>query len=194
MQGPDARIPFWIDALCISQDNDSEKSHQVRLMKQIYLQAYKVLVWLGPPSEDSELALAKMRAVEAWWYIATHANEPVVELHDEDEKNPKESKNGTAVRKHSNGYEPIMFLYEEHDKEFLGSLEAITNFLENPWWGRAWIAQEVSSPTSHSTPLGNVEVILGRQMQTISFRSTVMLLPFILTLSTHKTFPKCPRP
>jgi hypothetical protein len=129
MQGPDARIPFLIDALCIDQDNGSEKSHQVHLMKKIYSQAYKVLVWLGPPSEDSELALAKMRAIEAWSYINTHANEPVVEGHDENEKNPKESKNGSAVRKHSNGYEPIMFLYEEHDKEFSRSLEAITNFL-----------------------------------------------------------------
>jgi hypothetical protein len=194
MQGPDARIPFWVDALCIDQDNDSEKSHQVRLMKKIYSQAYKVLVWLGPTSEASELALAKMRAVEAWWYIGTHANEPVVEGHDEDEKNPKESKNGNSVRKHSNGYEPIMFLYEEHDKEFFGSLEAITNFLENPWWGRAWIAQEVSSPKSHSTPLGNVEVILGRQLQTISFRSTVMLLPFVLALSADKRISTMPVP
>jgi hypothetical protein len=194
MQGPDARIPFWIDALCIDQDNDSEKSHQVHLMKKIYSQAYKVLVWLGPPSEESELALAKMRAAEAWWYIITHPNDPVVEGHDENEKSPKESKNWNAVRKHSNGYEPIMFLCEEHDKECSGSLEAITNFLENPWWGRAWIAQEVSSPTSHSTPLGNVEVIMGRQLQTISFRSTVMLLPFVLSLSAEKRTSAMPTP
>jgi hypothetical protein len=38
---------FWIDALCIDQDNTSERSHQVQLMGEIYSQADWVLVWLG---------------------------------------------------------------------------------------------------------------------------------------------------
>ena len=38
---------LWIDAICIDQQNDKEKTSQVKLMRQIYSKAQKVLVWLG---------------------------------------------------------------------------------------------------------------------------------------------------
>ncbi|ORY16939.1 heterokaryon incompatibility protein-domain-containing protein [Clohesyomyces aquaticus] len=43
---------FWIDAICINQENLHERNHQVSLMKSIYFSAQSVVVWLGP-SEDS---------------------------------------------------------------------------------------------------------------------------------------------
>lgn len=39
--------PFWIDALCIDQDNILERNHQVKQMKQIFSQALGVVAWLG---------------------------------------------------------------------------------------------------------------------------------------------------
>jgi hypothetical protein len=42
-----SRRYFWIDALCIDQDNTPERSHQVQLMGEIYSQAEGALVWLG---------------------------------------------------------------------------------------------------------------------------------------------------
>jgi hypothetical protein len=38
---------IWADAICINQRNDSEKSHQVQMMSEIYKRAVAVLVWLG---------------------------------------------------------------------------------------------------------------------------------------------------
>ena len=38
---------FWIDAICINQTNLIERNYQVGLIKKIYTQAAKVLVWLG---------------------------------------------------------------------------------------------------------------------------------------------------
>ncbi|KAF2144178.1 uncharacterized protein K452DRAFT_154350 [Aplosporella prunicola CBS 121167] len=38
----------WADAICINQNDDKEKGHQVRMMRSIYKRAKKVLVWLGP--------------------------------------------------------------------------------------------------------------------------------------------------
>ena len=43
------RDPFidrilWIDAICINQEDDEEKSHQVRLMAKIYAKASRVIV------------------------------------------------------------------------------------------------------------------------------------------------------
>lgn len=38
---------FWIDAICINQDDMNEKSRQVRIMNHIYDRASSVVVWLG---------------------------------------------------------------------------------------------------------------------------------------------------
>jgi len=50
-----AETRFWVDALCINQDDDLEKGSQVALMESIYSQAEVVLAYLGGPSDDSEL-------------------------------------------------------------------------------------------------------------------------------------------
>ena len=38
---------FWIDALCIDQENVTERNHQVQQMGQIFPQAEKVFAWFG---------------------------------------------------------------------------------------------------------------------------------------------------
>jgi hypothetical protein len=52
----DNRI-LWVDALCINQSDISERNHQVGLMSTIYSKAEKVIVWLGPASEDSDVGM-----------------------------------------------------------------------------------------------------------------------------------------
>lgn len=48
---------FWIDAICINQQDVTERNHQVGLMKRIYSMASSVYIWLGRDSEDSHLAM-----------------------------------------------------------------------------------------------------------------------------------------
>jgi hypothetical protein len=48
---------LWIDAICINQNDLSERSREVIEMGSIYSNASEVLVWLGPSSENSSLAL-----------------------------------------------------------------------------------------------------------------------------------------
>jgi hypothetical protein len=48
---------IWADALCINQGDNEEKSWQVQQMAAIYSRARATISWLGPPSEDSKLAL-----------------------------------------------------------------------------------------------------------------------------------------
>jgi hypothetical protein len=38
---------FWIDAICIDQDDVEEQNHQVGMMREIYSGAQAVWVWLG---------------------------------------------------------------------------------------------------------------------------------------------------
>lgn len=42
-----ANEPLWIDAICINQQDDREKSVQVQRMGIIYKDAFEVLIWLG---------------------------------------------------------------------------------------------------------------------------------------------------
>ncbi|KAK4061994.1 uncharacterized protein Triagg1_10157 [Trichoderma aggressivum f. europaeum] len=44
---PDEERVLWIDALCINQADNQEKTQQVRLMGEIYSKAHRVLIWLG---------------------------------------------------------------------------------------------------------------------------------------------------
>jgi hypothetical protein len=45
---------IWIDALCINQSDDEEKSWQVQLMREIYQRATYVCIWLGPADNTSD--------------------------------------------------------------------------------------------------------------------------------------------
>lgn len=42
---------LWIDQLCINQEDDSEKGHQVGRMSAIFSKADEVIAWLGPDYE-----------------------------------------------------------------------------------------------------------------------------------------------
>lgn len=52
---------LWVDALCINQGDNDEKSHQVWMMKKIYEGAERVLAWLGPASPGAENAIQTLK-------------------------------------------------------------------------------------------------------------------------------------
>ncbi|KAH8660484.1 heterokaryon incompatibility protein-domain-containing protein [Xylariales sp. PMI_506] len=43
---------FWIDALCINQEDNQEKAAQIPRMRDVYTSAVRVLGWLGKPDQD----------------------------------------------------------------------------------------------------------------------------------------------
>jgi Heterokaryon incompatibility protein (HET) len=55
--------PIWIDAICINQDDDNEKNHQIPLMGKIYSNATQVLVWLGTNSEQGNEAFTSIPVI-----------------------------------------------------------------------------------------------------------------------------------
>jgi hypothetical protein len=52
---------IWVDALCIDQGSNEEKSQQVGMMSQIYARATKVIIWLGsdPAIEKALVSLTE---------------------------------------------------------------------------------------------------------------------------------------
>ena len=61
----DPREPriLWIDAICINQEDLSERSVEVRNMGTIYSRARQVIVWLGAKSENSTLAIETLEII-----------------------------------------------------------------------------------------------------------------------------------
>ncbi|KAJ4364378.1 hypothetical protein N0V83_008971 [Neocucurbitaria cava] len=55
--------PIWIDALCVNQMDEKEKSQQLQLMSHIYGSAGNILVWLGEGSSDLYVAMDLVRLV-----------------------------------------------------------------------------------------------------------------------------------
>jgi hypothetical protein len=55
---------LWVDAICINQEDQAEKEHQIQYMANIYGQANRVVVWLGEAADNSDLAFEEMRRVK----------------------------------------------------------------------------------------------------------------------------------
>jgi hypothetical protein len=52
---------IWIDAISINQADIAERNHQVAMMRKVYENAMRVIVWLGPATESSEQAMAFLK-------------------------------------------------------------------------------------------------------------------------------------
>ena len=53
----DMKRVLWIDAICINQADIVERNAQVSRMGDIFKMAESVIVWVGPSTEDSQLAV-----------------------------------------------------------------------------------------------------------------------------------------
>jgi hypothetical protein len=64
-------VYYWVDAICIDQHNDDERSQQVRRMRHIY-ECSSVLINLGEPkAQDAEaiMAIEKLASVKGMWKL-----------------------------------------------------------------------------------------------------------------------------
>ncbi|KAH0436495.1 ankyrin repeat and sam domain containing protein 6 [Colletotrichum camelliae] len=55
---------LWIDALCINQDDDSERTDQVRIMGRVYAASYQVLIYLGEETPSSRIVFEELALAE----------------------------------------------------------------------------------------------------------------------------------
>lgn len=115
---------LWVDAVSINQDDNAEKSTQVRLMGSIYKSATQVLVWLGPGTEVTKSALDDMRALE-----------------DVAKKYDVRSRSHTI----SSGAEASVDSVQAiEDASVIIRRGCFSEIFRNSWFSRIWIVQEVA--------------------------------------------------
>jgi hypothetical protein len=105
--------PIWVDAICINQEDELEKSWQVQQMGRIFHDADYTVVWLGPASESSQLA---METLERIGHGRSAGHEPVDN--------------------------PTMDLFRQLALAPEGFSAALNALLLRSWWKRIWVVQE----------------------------------------------------
>jgi hypothetical protein len=118
LRRPETNRILWADAICINQADSSERSQQVQIMRCIYEDAKRVLVWLGERSRSSRIALSLVgEFVEAILKALKDPGELTLR---------KLVANGLSVRRMKNGVAPLKEL------------------LRRPWFHRIWVVQEIA--------------------------------------------------
>ncbi|KAH8655287.1 heterokaryon incompatibility protein-domain-containing protein [Xylariales sp. PMI_506] len=151
IRDPAADRNIWVDALCINQADDVEKSHQVNLMKFIYPAATRGLVWLG----DSGYLESN-----ADWPLRTslYASESLSHGGTSAESSIKGVNNSTSTEKFrpsliserdaANAFRMAQLLADNAhmDRIPVELFYALRTLLELPWWDRIWTVQETVLP------------------------------------------------
>lgn len=122
---------IWVDAVCINQEDVSERNAQVVRMRDIYVYAKQVLIWLGPSAYESDLALNTLKAVvdlEASFMAGANSS-----LAERDLRTQLIQKLGSDSG--------ILADSGENDA---APWIALGRLFRRAWWFRVWIIQEAT--------------------------------------------------
>ena len=131
---PDGHL-LWIDALSINQEDLEERGKQVMRMTTIYALAEMVFCWLGPSSEESDLA---METISDW---STMLQSRI-------------SRWGSMRNALSRLSINEIFNLEDGPTT-ARNIMAIHHLFDRPWWFRTWVLQEASSPPEKTIVCGD---------------------------------------
>jgi hypothetical protein len=73
-------VILWVDAICIDQSNLEERNQQVGIMRYIYKNASRVVVWLGPASEDRIKALELVSELDKHFHDGAYIEKKIANL------------------------------------------------------------------------------------------------------------------
>ena len=107
---------YWIDAICINQENLGEKSMQVSIMGSIYKKADRVLACVGDHADDSAFLVHKLKQ-RAFT------------------KGPNPRYSGMRLS--------LSFQLGQRFSTTVRFLRAVLCFMERPYFTRLWILQEL---------------------------------------------------
>lgn len=163
---------LWVDALCINQANEREKTHQVNLMADVYSQTSQALIWLGEYAECHSVMppLPGRRSQRITRSSSTKYQAPP--------KLPPESESHQTVALSRSeciaAHRLVLHLasgkhfhQRQNDKddfmtasELSSSEDALNKLMTVDWWHRLWTIQEAVLPTQALFIYGTTRVPL----------------------------------
>ena len=132
---------IWIDHLCIRQDDDREKSHQVGMLHTIYAQAH-VVSWLGMGREIDLQSLS--------FYLFLSARLWIDEVR-ENKRNLTAGELGFKARGRLETFLDSQAKVLPHRY----SLQALASIFSTEYFNRVWIVQEIILGKTNIFQLGN---------------------------------------
>jgi hypothetical protein len=115
----DGKTKIWIDAVCINQHDREEQSQQIQRMRSIYARAKQVIVWLGPETSNSNLAM----------WLLKKLSKP----HDDLQPDQAYTE---AMKERSSTAPP---------GRFAEAWTAFDDLFAQEYWKRVWIIQEIAA-------------------------------------------------
>ena len=122
---------LWVDYICINQNDLNERNRQVRQMGQIYANAMRVIVWLGPEDDDAYFALDELHHLACNTLVNWSNN--LLDFHT-----------GWADTQLSKG-----------KRSSAHTQHALVSLLNRPWFERVWVRQEICLAVSAVVACGN---------------------------------------
>ena len=126
MRDEDNDVVLWLDAICINQEDVTERGHQISMMGEIYRSASRVHIWLGHAADGSDSLIDKMD-----FYGEIKSNEIFDWTGNIDGKGITESQRSQII---SGISKAIHFPWP-----------SFQSFVNRPWWTRVWVVQELAS-------------------------------------------------
>lgn len=145
---------LWADAICINQQNTNERNQQVRLMRQIYEMAERVVVWLGAETQFTYLGMPLIPKLVA-----------ADKKRDSSEDQDALVQRGVAAVLRENN------LPQRFDDAWKGFFD----LLHRPWFERGWVIQEAAVAASIIICCGRFVVTLQDFMLALLYSNTIGL-------------------
>ena len=158
---------LWIDAICIHQSDEKEKSWHVDRMRDVFRDAELVYIWLGPSTVGSNVAMdfiarvgpraldsgaLALRKGEILLYHAVHEVEEYLKARSQAELEPVDPNQYTnnTVRLgnfiydfiHEPGWGKVGENIRACDDDHL--ISGMQDLLRRDYWHRVWVIQEVT--------------------------------------------------
>jgi hypothetical protein len=131
LRTPERPLIFWIDAICINQDDIDERSQQVQIMRDIYSGAECVYAWIGCADSFSPVACNFIQN------LATR-------ISDE----------GMKLTKTTTAWIASQVSPSLED----GAFRALVELIDRPWFKRVWVIQEVVVSKETTVCCGNLKL------------------------------------
>lgn len=124
---------WWVDALCINQEDGAEKAEQIRLMATIYERASSVIAWTGLADATTSETFNTMAEICALGWTLTSFH------HLFDHANLSMYSFPQLIQK---GDDLVVALRDDSTLK-PGDLGRILTFFRRPYWTRLWTVQEL---------------------------------------------------